>query len=378
MARIRSIKPEFCTSEQVARCSRDARLLFVLMWNFCDDQGIHAAGFMRLKMECFPADAIAVEAVRGWVNELIRERLLGRFEAGGSQYWAVTGWGRHQKIDKPTSRHPAWTRLTFDEHSTNDLGGLSNEITRIDESSLTARGALTPGVEGKGEERRGVEALARAKALAPVKARSASTKRSSKAKALPQTEALGGGDPPEAVDNSAELSVFGSDPAPVVGLDELLDEVAVGPQLEIVDGQAVEFVAGGNGKTPLQQACATTWKAYAVAYERRWGVAPLRSAKANSQILAFCKVVPQHEAPEVAAFFVASARGVYVAGKHDLNFLARDAAGLRTEWATGRQVMEAEARQGDRTAATGNVFADLIEQGRRLEEEEARRVSAKV
>lgn len=41
MARIRTIKPEFWTAEQVMELSRDARLLFIGMWNFCDDAGVH-------------------------------------------------------------------------------------------------------------------------------------------------------------------------------------------------------------------------------------------------------------------------------------------------------------------------------------------------
>ncbi len=43
MARIRSIKTEFWTAEQVMECSPIARLLFIGMWNFCDDGGNHPA-----------------------------------------------------------------------------------------------------------------------------------------------------------------------------------------------------------------------------------------------------------------------------------------------------------------------------------------------
>jgi hypothetical protein len=39
MARIRTIRPEFWTSEQVTECSMPARLLFIGLWNFCDDGG---------------------------------------------------------------------------------------------------------------------------------------------------------------------------------------------------------------------------------------------------------------------------------------------------------------------------------------------------
>jgi hypothetical protein len=50
MARIRTVKPEFWTSEQVMNCSRDARLLFIGMWNFCDDGGNHPASAKTLKV----------------------------------------------------------------------------------------------------------------------------------------------------------------------------------------------------------------------------------------------------------------------------------------------------------------------------------------
>ena len=48
MARIRTVKPEFWTSEQVAECTPIARLAFIGIWNFCDDNGIHPASIKRL------------------------------------------------------------------------------------------------------------------------------------------------------------------------------------------------------------------------------------------------------------------------------------------------------------------------------------------
>lgn len=371
MARIRSIKPEFCTSEQVVGCSRDARLLFVSMWLFCDDAGIHPASLKRLKMECFPADDVGDEELLTWVNELLRARLLGRFTAGALEYWAVTGWEKHQRIDRPSYKYPTWEQLSFDEHSPNDVREFAEVPTPprrtvsvsnrgdVVEDSANARRTPPPGVEWKGE---GVEALARAKALATGRSRSTPAKRSSKAKAPPPTEALGGGDGSLAVDKSetAELSVFGSDPPP--GAEEL-----------VLTGEQHTGNGNGEDKTPLQRSCAATWAAYAAAYERRWGVEPLRSTIANAHILAFCKTVPQDEAPDIAAFFLLSNNAFYVSRKHDLSALRRNAAGLRTEWATGRQGTQSEARSGDKTAAIGGVFQKLIDEGRRLAAEEEQR-----
>jgi hypothetical protein len=72
MSRIRTIKPEFWTSEQVIACSSNARLLFVGLWNFCDDNGVHPASYIRIKAEVFPADNLDVNEIKNCVNELCR------------------------------------------------------------------------------------------------------------------------------------------------------------------------------------------------------------------------------------------------------------------------------------------------------------------
>ncbi|WP_255631306.1 hypothetical protein [Caballeronia sp. dw_19] len=105
MARIRSIKPEFWTSAQVMDLSIPARLLFIGLWNFCDDAGIHPASEKRLKAEVFPADDVSVSDVRGLIAELERVGLLTEYAIDNESYWQVTGW-HHQKIDQPTFKHP--------------------------------------------------------------------------------------------------------------------------------------------------------------------------------------------------------------------------------------------------------------------------------
>lgn len=105
MARIRSIKPEYWTSEQIMELSRDARLLFIGMWGFCDDAGIHPAKPKTLKAEVFPADDLTSEDVRRMVDECISIGLIDEYEVDGERYWMVTGW-HHQKVDQPTFKYP--------------------------------------------------------------------------------------------------------------------------------------------------------------------------------------------------------------------------------------------------------------------------------
>lgn len=105
MARIRTIKPEICTSEQVVECSTTARLLWVLMWLFCDDNGIHPVGVKRLKMEVFPADPFTDDQVSGWIEELVSAGLIETYSVSGKEFWRITGW-HHQRIEKPNYRYP--------------------------------------------------------------------------------------------------------------------------------------------------------------------------------------------------------------------------------------------------------------------------------
>ena len=107
MARIRSIKPEFWTSEQVVECSTNARLLFIGIWNFCDDTGRHKFSVKQLKMEVFPGDDISSENVLGLFHELWEHGLVEVYDYENQRYFHVTGW-HHQRIDKvQKAKHPA-------------------------------------------------------------------------------------------------------------------------------------------------------------------------------------------------------------------------------------------------------------------------------
>ncbi|KTD66721.1 hypothetical protein Lste_2927 [Legionella steelei] len=129
MSRIRTVKPEFWTSEQILSCSLNARLLFIGMWNFCDDNGVHTASYVRLKTEVFPADDFSPAEIKKLINELIQNNLLCEYEEDNALYWMVTGWKKHQRIDKPTSRYPLpQSELNkFADHSLSTIRGV-NEL----------------------------------------------------------------------------------------------------------------------------------------------------------------------------------------------------------------------------------------------------------
>ena len=100
MARIRTIKPEFPQSESMGNVSREARLLFILLWPVCDDEGKARGSARLLASLLFPYDADAPALIDGWLDELSRENCIVRYEVGGAHYVRVVKWGEHQKIDR--------------------------------------------------------------------------------------------------------------------------------------------------------------------------------------------------------------------------------------------------------------------------------------
>lgn len=100
MARIRTIKPEFWTSEKIVECSRDARLFFIGMWNFADDEGRLVNSAMQLKMKIFPAEDLLIESIQGLLTELSVNGLIKCYVVDNKEYIQIVGWD-HQKINRP-------------------------------------------------------------------------------------------------------------------------------------------------------------------------------------------------------------------------------------------------------------------------------------
>lgn len=149
MARIRTIKPDFPHSESMGRVSRDARLLFVMLWTIADDAGRLRGNSRMLASLLFPYDDDAGSLIGGWLDELEREGCIARYSVDGGAYVEIRNWLNHQKIDKPSaSKIPA------------NPGDSENprEDSRI----------LPVGRERKGKEGRGEDASEKPVADAPT------------------------------------------------------------------------------------------------------------------------------------------------------------------------------------------------------------------
>ena len=110
----------------------------------------------------------------------------------------------------------------------------------------------------------------------------------------------------------------------------------------------------------FKQVCRITWEAYALAYQDRYNIEPVRNAKTNTQVVAFCKRIPQDEAPHIAAAYVRNNSVFYVQRGHLFGNLLADAEKLRTEWATGRSMTAATARQIDSTQSNFNAVEQAV------------------
>ena len=155
MARIRSIKPEFWGYESITNLSREARLVYIGLWCFADDEGRFRAQIGVLAGQLFPEDDDGREVVERALAELtgaLREDSLNPHGAltedslrtqsqpmvelyigpDGHHYGQIVAWARHQHINRPTpSSSPG----------PNDPGSHSDKLIRKD--SLSPHGGLT-------------------------------------------------------------------------------------------------------------------------------------------------------------------------------------------------------------------------------------------
>ena len=111
--RIRSIKPEFWRSRDIANLNWDARLVFIGLWSYVDDNGVGKDIDYDIIGDLFAADLVkdpreTVARVSRALASLSEAGLIYRYEFDGTPYLEIATWSRHQRIDKPgKSRYPS-------------------------------------------------------------------------------------------------------------------------------------------------------------------------------------------------------------------------------------------------------------------------------
>ncbi len=96
MARIRTIKPEFFTSEDITSLTPLARLFYVSLWCESDREGRLEWKPGTFKLRYFPADQCEIS---GLAEELIKVGLIILYGAGDKTYADIPTFKEHQVIN---------------------------------------------------------------------------------------------------------------------------------------------------------------------------------------------------------------------------------------------------------------------------------------
>jgi hypothetical protein len=105
VARIRTIKPEFFTSEDIVSMTPLARLFYVSLWCESDREGRMEWKPVTFKMRYLPGDQCDVSAL---AKELIDRGLIVLYTVEGKQYAEIPTFTEHQVINnrEASSTHP--------------------------------------------------------------------------------------------------------------------------------------------------------------------------------------------------------------------------------------------------------------------------------
>lgn len=108
--RIRSIKPEFWSSEDIAALDWPTRLLFVGLWSYVDDNGVGRDVEKLIVADLFPLEdnpRDTLATVSRGLQQLSEAGLITRYSVRGKPYLHIVTWDEHQRIDRPAkSRYP--------------------------------------------------------------------------------------------------------------------------------------------------------------------------------------------------------------------------------------------------------------------------------
>lgn len=109
MARIRSIKPEFWGDRKLAKVSRDARLLYIALWNQADEWARVHGDTRYIKGHCLPYDDdLSLTDVTRLLKELEKAGRVLRYTVDDDPYLFIPNLSKHQRLEpsKTPSRLP--------------------------------------------------------------------------------------------------------------------------------------------------------------------------------------------------------------------------------------------------------------------------------
>jgi hypothetical protein len=156
--RIRSIKPEFWRSDDIAALDPWTRLLFIGLWSYVDDHGRGRDNVQLIVADLFALDDVreSFANVSRGLSQLSEAGLIHRYEVSGKRYLRVVTWTAHQRVDKPqTSRFPSHEGAVTSENE--DRESVASNSRAIRESVAPGSGTREhgPGSMDQGAKRTG-------------------------------------------------------------------------------------------------------------------------------------------------------------------------------------------------------------------------------
>lgn len=97
MARIRQIKPQFFTDEDIVTLGPLARLFFIGLWTVADREGRLEDKPLTLKLQILPFDEVDPAVL---LAELAARSLIYRYQVDGKRYISIPGFTKHQHCHK--------------------------------------------------------------------------------------------------------------------------------------------------------------------------------------------------------------------------------------------------------------------------------------
>lgn len=146
MARIRTIKPKFWDDTKIGRITRDARLLYIGLWNFSDDIGVVIGDSIWLKSKIFPYDQIQIQQFEKWMNELVINGFICLLSYKEERFIYLPSFTRHQVINKPNYEDLNVPKLLIDSVKNGIMDQSRNNTVLFTEQSVLIIG------RGKEEE----------------------------------------------------------------------------------------------------------------------------------------------------------------------------------------------------------------------------------
>jgi hypothetical protein len=154
VARIRTIKPDFFRSDDVAQLTYRARLTWVGLWTYVDDEGRGKDNARIIKGDLWPLeDDVTHIEVEQDLAELAKAGRIRRYEVGGEKYLLILKWTDHQRIAKPTASKlpPPDDSDTTTEPSQIIPGGLPEDYRNATEPLPVGREEEVEQGRGSGE-----------------------------------------------------------------------------------------------------------------------------------------------------------------------------------------------------------------------------------